>query len=178
MQSTHMASQQIREEEVYLCTGNPLPKDIEQISYWLLNESFAKSFKRTQPSYLLSYCRLVIYSMPLFLFVCLFYILFNIIVMYLIHCRNIWCQKKERIGLGRYCKRSDNVSAMHSLCYMFILHFVSLILSAPYYLSRFVFKIKMPSDVRVQLINDMAEIEYAPTCSLSPCYSRSFLLHK
>lgn len=36
----------------------------------------------------------------------------------------------------------------------------------------------MPSDVRVQLINDMADIEYAPTCSLSPCYSCIFLLHK
>lgn len=43
-----MASQQITEEAVYLCTGNPLPKDIEQISYWLLNESFADSFKRIQ----------------------------------------------------------------------------------------------------------------------------------
>ena len=41
-----MASQQITEEAVYLCTGNPLPKDIEQISYWLLNESFAASFDR------------------------------------------------------------------------------------------------------------------------------------
>lgn len=46
MQSTHMASQQITEEAVYLCTGNPLPKDIEQISYWLLNEPFAISCKR------------------------------------------------------------------------------------------------------------------------------------
>lgn len=45
MQSTHMASQKITEEAVYLCTRNPLPKDIEQISYWLLNESFAESFK-------------------------------------------------------------------------------------------------------------------------------------
>ena len=41
-----MASQQITEEAVYLCTGNPLPKDIEQISYWLLNESFTASFDR------------------------------------------------------------------------------------------------------------------------------------
>lgn len=45
VQSTHMASQQITEEAVYLCTGNPLPKDIELISYWLLNEQFADSFK-------------------------------------------------------------------------------------------------------------------------------------
>jgi len=40
-----MASQQITEEAVYLCTGNPLPKDIEQISYWLLNEQYSESFK-------------------------------------------------------------------------------------------------------------------------------------
>lgn len=63
-----MASQQITEEEVHLCTGNPLPKDIEQISYWLLNEPFSKSFKRMQPSYLLIYCKVVKYSMPLFFF--------------------------------------------------------------------------------------------------------------
>jgi replication factor C subunit 3/5 len=47
LQSTHMASQQqITEETVYLCTGNPLPKDIEQIAHWLLNESFTVSFRR------------------------------------------------------------------------------------------------------------------------------------
>ncbi|WZY77123.1 hypothetical protein YC2023_023507 [Brassica napus] len=40
-----MTSVKITEEEVYLCTGNPLPKDIEQISHWLLNESFAESYK-------------------------------------------------------------------------------------------------------------------------------------
>ncbi|KAM7256275.1 hypothetical protein ACFE04_012016 [Oxalis oulophora] len=38
-----MPSRQITKEAVYLCTGNPLPKDIEQISYWLLNESFSDS---------------------------------------------------------------------------------------------------------------------------------------
>ena len=36
----------VTEEAVYLCTGNPLPKDIEQIAFWLLNESFSTSFKR------------------------------------------------------------------------------------------------------------------------------------
>lgn len=55
MQSTHMASQQITEDAVYLCTGNPLPKDIEQISYWLLNESFAISYKRISMTPLLLY---------------------------------------------------------------------------------------------------------------------------
>ncbi|KAG6784143.1 hypothetical protein POTOM_009828 [Populus tomentosa] len=46
MISTHMASQQITEETVYLCTGNPLPQDVQQITHWLLNESFAESYKR------------------------------------------------------------------------------------------------------------------------------------
>lgn len=27
--------------------------------------------------------------------------------------RNIWNEDEERIGLGRYCERGDNVSAMH-----------------------------------------------------------------
>ncbi|MBA0746046.1 hypothetical protein Gogos_008594, partial [Gossypium gossypioides] len=90
-QSTHMASQKITEEAVYLCTGNPLPKDIEQISYWLLNESFAESFKRVS-------------------------------------------ETKTRKGLALI----DIVREV----------------------TMFVFKIKMPSDVRVQLINDLADIEY------------------
>ncbi|KAG4147700.1 hypothetical protein ERO13_D05G238900v2 [Gossypium hirsutum] len=91
LQSTHMASQKITEEAVYLCTGNPLPKDIEQISYWLLNESFAESFKRVS-------------------------------------------ETKTRKGLALI----DIVREV----------------------TMFVFKIKMPSDVRVQLINDLADIEY------------------
>ncbi|XVE95515.1 hypothetical protein REPUB_Repub02eG0104200 [Reevesia pubescens] len=91
LQSTHMASQQITEEAVYLCTGNPLPKDIEQISYWLLNEAFAESFKRIS-------------------------------------------EIKTRKGLALI----DIVREV----------------------TMFVFKIKMPSDVRVQLINDLADIEY------------------
>nr|XP_023924304.1 replication factor C subunit 3 [Quercus suber] len=91
LQSTHMASQQITEEAVYLCTGNPLPKDIEQISYWLLNESFTESFKRIS-------------------------------------------EMKTRKGLALV----DIVREV----------------------TMFVFKIKMPSDIRVQLINDMADIEY------------------
>lgn len=45
VQSTHMASQQITEEAVYLCTGNPMPNDIERIAFWLLNEPFSTSFK-------------------------------------------------------------------------------------------------------------------------------------
>ncbi|XP_010521268.1 PREDICTED: replication factor C subunit 5 [Tarenaya hassleriana] len=91
LQSTHMASQQITEEEVYLCTGNPLPKDIEQISYWLLNESFAESYEKIS-------------------------------------------EMKTRKGLA--------------------------IVDIVKEVTMFVFKIKMPSDVRIQLINDLADIEY------------------
>ncbi|CAL5417444.1 unnamed protein product [Camellia sinensis] len=86
--STHMASQQITEEAVYLCTGNPLPKDIEQISHWLLNESFAVRIS----------------------------------------------EMKTRKGLALV----DIVREV----------------------TMFVFKIKMQSGVRVQLINDLADIEY------------------
>lgn len=91
LQSTHMASQQISEEAVYLCTGNPMPKDIEQIVYWLLNESFLDGYKRVS-------------------------------------------EMKARKGLALV----DIVREV----------------------TMFVFKLKMPSDVRVQLINDLADIEY------------------
>ncbi|XP_031119213.1 replication factor C subunit 3 [Ipomoea triloba] len=94
LQSTHMASQQITEEAVYLCTGHPLPKDIEQISYWLLNEPFAVGYKRI-------------------------------------------LETKTRKGLALV----DIVREV----------------------TMFVFKIKMPSDVRIQLINAMADIEYRLT---------------
>ena len=39
-----MSSDDISEEAVYLCTGNPLPQDIEQVAHWLLNETFADAF--------------------------------------------------------------------------------------------------------------------------------------
>uniref|UniRef100_A0A1D1YNS9 Replication factor C subunit 5 n=1 Tax=Anthurium amnicola TaxID=1678845 RepID=A0A1D1YNS9_9ARAE len=91
LQSTHMASQHVTEEAVYLCTGNPLPKDIEQISFWLLNESFTAAF------------------------------------------RNI-----------------SGIKMRKGLALVDIVREVTL----------FIFKIKMLSDVRVQLINDLADIEY------------------
>ncbi|KAL4569967.1 hypothetical protein LXL04_025616 [Taraxacum kok-saghyz] len=94
LQSTHMASQQITEEAVYLCTGNPLPKDIEQISYWLLNEPFTFSFQKI-----------------------------------------------------------SEMKATKGLALVDIVREVTM----------FVFKIKMPSDVRVHLINDLADIEYRLT---------------
>lgn len=91
LQSTHMASEKITEEDVYLCTGNPLPRDIEQISHWLLNEPFAESYKKIS-------------------------------------------EMKTRKGLA--------------------------IVDIVREVTMFVFKIKMPSNVRVQLINDLADIEY------------------
>ncbi|WOH13241.1 hypothetical protein DCAR_0832750 [Daucus carota subsp. sativus] len=94
LQSTHMASQQITEEAVYLCTGNPLPKDIEKITHWLLNESFANSYKQIS-------------------------------------------EMRTRKGLALV----DIVREV----------------------TMFVFKIRMPSGVRVGLINDLADIEYRLT---------------
>jgi replication factor C subunit 3/5 len=41
-----MASPHLTAEAVYLCTGNPMPKDIEQIAFWLLNESFSTSYQK------------------------------------------------------------------------------------------------------------------------------------
>jgi len=91
LQSTHMASQQITEEAVYLCTGNPMPKDIEEIAFWLLNEPFSTSFKYIS-------------------------------------------DMKMRKGLA--------------------------LVDITREVTMFVFKIQMPSDVRVKLINDLADIEY------------------
>ncbi|PIA47475.1 hypothetical protein AQUCO_01400252v1 [Aquilegia coerulea] len=91
LQSTHMASPHISEEAVYLCTGNPMPKDIEQISHWLLNESFMTSLRSISDI-------------------------------------------KMRKGLALV----DIVREV----------------------TMFIFQIKMPSGVRVQLINDLADIEY------------------
>ncbi|KAH9534767.1 hypothetical protein CY35_17G021000 [Sphagnum magellanicum] len=46
LQSGQMASPHLTAEAVYLCTGNPMPKDIEQIAFWLLNESFSTSYQK------------------------------------------------------------------------------------------------------------------------------------
>ncbi|XP_047326966.1 replication factor C subunit 3 [Impatiens glandulifera] len=94
LQSTHMAYEHLTEEAIYLCTGNPLPKDVEQISYWLLNESFSTSFKRIS-------------------------------------------DMKTRKGLA----------------------VVDIIREV----TMFVFKISMPPNIRILLINDLADIEYRLT---------------
>lgn len=41
-----MSSPAIDEKAVYLCTGNPLPSDIEKIAHWLLNEPFTVAHDR------------------------------------------------------------------------------------------------------------------------------------
>lgn len=91
LQSTQMASQHVTEEAVYLCTGNPMPKDIEQIAYWLLNEPFTASYKYISDI-------------------------------------------KMRKGLA--------------------------LVDITREVTMFVFKIQMPSDIRIKLINDLADIEY------------------
>ena len=44
LQAASMAYDEIDENNVYLCTGNPLPSDIELIATWLLNESYQVTF--------------------------------------------------------------------------------------------------------------------------------------
>ncbi|CAL5384885.1 unnamed protein product [Camellia sinensis] len=115
LQSTHMASQQITEEAVYLCTGNPLPKDIEQISHWLLNEQFAVSFRRIQ---------------------------------------QVWFS--NAVVIVAQCKYTGNFARISEMKARKGLALVDIVREV----TMFVFKIKMPPDVRVQLINDLADIEY------------------
>eukprot|EP00252_Welwitschia_mirabilis_P002091 TRINITY_DN12013_c0_g1_i1.p1 TRINITY_DN12013_c0_g1~~TRINITY_DN12013_c0_g1_i1.p1 ORF type:complete len:361 (-),score=70.27 TRINITY_DN12013_c0_g1_i1:175-1257(-) len=94
LQSTQMASPHVDEEAVYLATGNPMPKDIEQMCYWLLNESFANAYQYIS-------------------------------------------EMKTRKGMA----------------------LVDIIREIPL----FIFRIKMPPNVRVQLVNTLADIEYRLT---------------
>lgn len=48
-QATSMSADTITEDAVYQCTGNPLPKDIEQVAHWLLNERFTDAFQSERP---------------------------------------------------------------------------------------------------------------------------------
>lgn len=41
-----MAYEEVNEENVYLCTGNPLPSDIRNIVNWMLNEDFSSALER------------------------------------------------------------------------------------------------------------------------------------
>ncbi|KAL5698917.1 Subunit of heteropentameric Replication factor C (RF-C) [Ranunculus cassubicifolius] len=98
LQSTCMASPHLTEEAVYLCTGNPVPKDIDHISWCLLNETFTTTLRSISDI-------------------------------------------KMRKGLALI----DIVREV----------------------STFIFEIKMPSDVRIHLISDLAEIEYRLTFGCS-----------
>lgn len=44
LQSCHMAFDNVSEEAVYACTGNPMPRDIEQVVNWLFNEPLTDTF--------------------------------------------------------------------------------------------------------------------------------------
>lgn len=41
LQATSMAHDVVNEANVYMCTGNPLPKDIADMAQWLWNDGFA-----------------------------------------------------------------------------------------------------------------------------------------
>jgi len=43
LQATAMAFPEVTENNVYLCTGNPLPDDMQQIVSWLLNSKFSEA---------------------------------------------------------------------------------------------------------------------------------------
>lgn len=45
LQSCHMAFDKVSEDAVYACTGNPMPRDIEQVVNWLFNEPLADTYK-------------------------------------------------------------------------------------------------------------------------------------
>lgn len=44
LQSSSMAYSEVNEDNVYLCVGHPLRKDIENILNWMLNDSFTTAF--------------------------------------------------------------------------------------------------------------------------------------
>ncbi|CAI5471226.1 unnamed protein product [Closterium sp. Yama58-4] len=49
LQSAHMSCPNtMTEEAVYASTGNPMPKDIQQMAHWLLNEPFRTALQRIQ----------------------------------------------------------------------------------------------------------------------------------
>lgn len=46
LQATSMAHDVVNEANVYMCTGNPLPKDMEAVIHWLFNESFPVAVRK------------------------------------------------------------------------------------------------------------------------------------
>jgi len=47
LQSTHMAFDSVTPENVYQCTGSPMPADVEAVLGWLLKEDFKRAFANT-----------------------------------------------------------------------------------------------------------------------------------
>lgn len=46
LQATSMAYDVVNEHNVYACTGNPLPRHIEEMATSLLNDSFADAYSK------------------------------------------------------------------------------------------------------------------------------------
>jgi len=46
LQATSMAYDEVNEDNVYLCTGNPLPRDVKQILEWMLNEDMTPALQK------------------------------------------------------------------------------------------------------------------------------------
>jgi hypothetical protein len=46
-QSASMSFGDVDEQSIYLCTGNPEPKDVHQIVQWLLQEDYAAAYNST-----------------------------------------------------------------------------------------------------------------------------------
>ena len=46
LQSAHMAFGAVDGDAVYLTTGSPMPRDVEAVVHWLLNEEFNEAFAR------------------------------------------------------------------------------------------------------------------------------------
>jgi len=45
LQSTSMAHEQVNEDTVYTCTGNPKKQDIEDMLQWMLNENYEMAYR-------------------------------------------------------------------------------------------------------------------------------------
>lgn len=45
LQSTHVGFKLVNEDNVYICTGNPLREEIQAIVNWMLNESYTVAYK-------------------------------------------------------------------------------------------------------------------------------------
>ena len=48
IQACHATNQEVNDELVYSITGAPMPKDIERVIYWFLNEDFSTAYSNTR----------------------------------------------------------------------------------------------------------------------------------